>query len=413
MENNREIDMSLWRFGIIRPLLHRTANDVSLCDMLEIRSENRFIRPDSVNVKLSPETIRKWLYRYNHGGLQALADKDRSNKGRHDVPASIQNAMVELRGDHPRWTLALLMENLVENGVWGGKRPSRSVLYRYARAHNLMRDPHLAPSKGRRTFQFEHFGQLWTADFMHGPKLNVGRKKRKCYLHVIIDDSTRYVVSGRFYLSENVESLIRELMIATRRFGLCQRFYADNGAVYSSRHLKIVCARLGMSLVHAPPCRPEGRSKVEYFFRSVRERFLAKQRFTDLEEMNQAFARYLEDYHNRIHLTLECIPMQKRLGGKSVCRHLPEVFDIKALFRYERRYRVYKDGIVRLKRENFEVPGCLPGTRVNIYYMPWDLSCIYYGDEMQPAVEVSKVANAHSYDHPNHRHTKEIRDERV
>jgi hypothetical protein len=218
MENNPEIEMSVWRFGIISPLLHRTANEFSLCDMLEVQSENWFVRPDGVKIKLSPETIRKWLYRYNHGGLQALADQTRSNKGCHAVPASIRDAMAALRGEHPRWTLALLLETLVEKGVWDGKTPSRSVLYRYARAHNLMRDPHLASPKNRRTFQFEHFGQLWTADFMHGPKLQVGRKKRKSYLHVIIDDSTRYVVSGRFYLAENVESLIRELMTATRRF---------------------------------------------------------------------------------------------------------------------------------------------------------------------------------------------------
>jgi len=404
MENNPKIDMGLWRYGIISPLLHRTANHLSLREMLENQMHEFFARPDGVSVSLSPETIRKWLYRYNHGGLEALADKPRSNKGRHDVPASIQDAMTELRGEHPRWTLALLMESMVESGVWDGKRPSRSVLYRYARAHNLMRDPHLAPLKGRRTFQFEHFGQLWIADFMHGPKLKIGRTKRKCYLHVIIDDSTRYVVSGRFYLSENVESLIRELMTATRRFGLCEKFYVDNGAAYSSRQLKMVCARLGMSLVHTPPYRPEGRSKVERYFRSVRERFLAKQRFTTLDDMNRAFALYLEDYHNRIHSTLECTPMQKRLRGNSVCRHLPELYNIEALFRYERRCRVYKDGTVRLKKKDFEVPGCLPGSRVNIYYMPWDLSCIYYGDEMQPAVEVNKVANAHRYDHPNHAH---------
>jgi len=413
MDSDPKLDMGLWRYGIISPLLHRTANDLSLREMLENLKTWQYIRPDGMGIALSPETIRKWLYRYNHGGLPALTDKTRSDKGRHDVPASIRDTMFTLRGEHPRWTLALLLETLVERGIWDGKRPSRSVLYRYARAHNLMRDPHLVPPKGRRTFQFEFFGELWTADFMHGPKLKVGRKKRKCYLHVIIDDSSRYVVSGKFYLSEGAESLIHELMTATRRFGICRRFYADNGAAYNSRHLKIVCARLGMSLVHTPPYKPEGRSKVERFFRSVRERFLAKQRFTTLDEMNRAFARYLEDYHNRIHSTLACTPMQKRLSGKSVCRHLPEVFDIDALFRFERRCRVYRDGTIRLKKRDFEVPGCLPNSRVKIYFMPWDLSRIYYGDEMQPAKEVDKLANAHRFDHPNHIRTKEVSDEKA
>jgi len=35
---------------------------------------------------------------------------------------------------------------------------------------------------------------MWTADFMHGPKQWAANKKHKSYLHVIIDDCTRYVV---------------------------------------------------------------------------------------------------------------------------------------------------------------------------------------------------------------------------
>lgn len=405
----KPIEMSLWRFGIISPLLHRTANDASLCHLLENQSQNKYIRPDGVAVRLSPETIRKWLYRYNHGGLKALDNRIRSDKGRHAVPKAIGDAMADLRKEHPRWTLALLLDALIEKDLWDGKKPCRSVLYRYARARNLMRDPHLAGCENRRSFQFEYFGELWIADFMHGPKLKYNRKKRKTYLHIIIDDSTRYVVSGRFYMAENVESLIKELMTATRRFGLGQRLYTDNGAAYASRHLKIVCARLGMHLTHTPPYKPQGRSKVERFFRTVRERFLAKEQFFNLDTMNKAFAVYLEDYHNRIHSTLKSTPMQKRLSSKSVCRRLPEIVDIEALFRYQRRCRVYNDGTIRLKKRSFEVPGCLPGTRTTVYYMPWDLSRVYYGDEMQPAVQVDRIKNAHRYDHPNFVQPKETK----
>jgi putative transposase len=45
-------------------------------------------------------SIRKWLYRFNHGGLDALCDKQRSDKGIRDVPATIADAMFELRRKH-------------------------------------------------------------------------------------------------------------------------------------------------------------------------------------------------------------------------------------------------------------------------------------------------------------------------
>lgn len=408
MEDDRQMELALWRYGIISPLLHRSANDVQLYDLLSILAQNSYIRPgDGRHVTMSAEAIRKWLYRYNHGGLSALADKQRSDKGIHDVPQPLADAMFELRKEHPRWTLALLLQELVELKLWDETHPSRSTLYRFARAHNLMRDPHLNTVETVRPFAFDNFGQMWTADFMHGPKLWADNKKKKSYLHVIIDDATRYVVSGRFYQSEATQSLIAELMTATRRHGIAQRLYTDNGAAYNSRHLKIVCANLGMLQPHSPPKRPQGRGKVERFFRTVRDQFLAKQRFKTFDEINAAFSLYLQDYHHRLHSTLACTPMQKRLSVDSVCKKVPEVVEIESLFRLKRRCKVYNDGTIRLAKKAYEVPGCLPGSRVTIFYMPWDLSRIYYGDHMRLAKKVDLTANAYRFEHPNFAHTKE------
>lgn len=412
MEHDRQMDLALWRYGIISPLLHRDANDVYLCDLLHILSENSYIHPiDGRHISVSAEAIRKWFYRYNHGGLTALADKQRSDKGQHNVPQALADAMGKLRKDHPRWTLALLLRQLVEHKLWDETTPSRSVLYRFARANNLMRNPLLNPAQILRPFSYDKFGQMWTADFMHGPKLWAAKKKKKSYLHVIIDDATRYVVSGHFYLSESTQTLIQELMGATRRFGIAQGLYTDNGSAYNSRHLKIVCANLGMRQPHSPPRRPQGRAKVERFFRTVKDQFLAKQNFKDIDQINLAFDQYLQDYHNSKHSTLDCSPMQKRLSVDSVCRHIPEVVDIQALFRTQHRCKVYNDGTIRLKKKAFEVPGCLPGTQVTVHFMPWDLSRIYYGDDMQPAKAVNLSANAHRFEHPNFTHTKEADDE--
>jgi len=402
MEDDRQMDLALWRYGIISPLLHRDANDLQLREMLTVVSESRYIHPyDGRYLTISAEAIRKWLYRFNHGGLKALCDKQRSDKGTHDVPASIADTMVELRIAHPRWTLALMLRELVALNLWDETRPSRSTLYRFARDHNLMRDPHLTTVEVLRPFEFERFGQMWIADFMHGPKLYEDKKKRKSYLHVIIDDCTRFVVSGRFYPSESVQSLILELMTAIRRHGICHRLYTDNGSAYNSRHLKIVCANLSMQQPHTPAGRPQGRAKVERFFRTVRDQFLAKRRYKTFDEINTAFIGYLNDYHHRVHSTLSCSPMQKRLGVESVCQQVPEVADIKSLFRLQRRCRVYNDGTIRLKKKAFEVPGSLPGSRVSIYYMPWDLSRIYYGDDLKLAKPVDLTANAYRFDNAN------------
>ena len=101
--------------------------------------------------------------------------------------------------------------------------------------------------------------------------------------------------------------------------------------------------------------------------------------------MNVALAAWLAEYHQRPHRTLKCPPLQKRLELDNVCRSVPEVADLEALFRMEKRCRVYKDGVIRLKNRPFEVPGRRPGERVTVYYKPWDLSRVYYGDDMRLA----------------------------
>ncbi len=389
----------LWRFGIIAPLLHRESGAITQNALLNNLAKQVWLYPDGTSVSLSPETLRKWLYRFQHGGLPALANQTRSDKGCFQVPGKLVDGLHEERLEHPRWSTQLILEKMLERKLWDGESPSRSAIYRFVKAHNLGRDPHLKPQPVR-AFAYDAFGELWGADFMHGPKIRVGRNKRKTYLHMIMDDSSRYVVKGAFLFSEGVESLIGELETAIRRFGLPHRFYVDNGSAYSSHYLRIVCARLGIQLIHTPPYRPQGRGKEERFFRTVRDRFLALGDFTSLEALNSAFQEWLSQYHQRKHRTLGCSPLQRRLQSRQAIRKLPEVAKTDALFRMEKRCRVYNDGTIRLKKRVFEVPLCPPNSRVTVYFLPWDLTQVYYGDNLELARPLDVHANAKRFDHP-------------
>jgi putative transposase len=399
-QNDEKFELALWRYGIISPLLHRDANSLPAGELLDQASWQKYVHPNGSHISLSAETLRKWLYRYLRCGLPGLKGKTRSDKGKDQIPDAIRVAMAAMREEHPRWTTARMIKELAKTGTWNGRKPSRSALYRFVKAHNLQRDPHIHPKQNVRPFAFDHFGQLWIADFLHGPKLFDGKKKYKTYLHVILDDSSRYIVHGGFYLTESVEPLIYDLMGAVRRFGIPQRFYTDNGSAYVSRHLKILCARNGIDLVHTPPFVPQGRGKVERFFRTVRDQFLCD-RFKTVNQVNNAFNIWVSQYHETLHSSLKCSPLQKRLQVENVCRALPPTIDIDALFRMEKRCRVYNDCTIHFKKIRYEVPGCLPGSRVTIYYMPWDRTCIYYGNEMKKARILDPGANARRFEHPN------------
>lgn len=396
--STKQQDQALWRYGIISRLLHRDPEGRSQVDVLEELAAKRWVSPDGSRRRWSVETLRKWLYRFQTGGLPALADQDRSRGTQ--IPKPLVDTLFQQRQHHPRWTTQRLLEACLQQGIWDGRSPSQATLYRFIKQHQLGRDPHRQPAPSR-AFHFACFGQLWMADFLHGPRLREGRRRFKTYLHAILDDHSRYVVAASFSTHERIEAVITGLMTAVRRHGIPERFYVDNGAAYASRHLKILCARLGMQLIHTPPYRPQGRGKVERWFKTVRDQFLTDQAFASLDDLNQRFQTWLARYHESLHQTLGCSPLKKRLASPSRCREVPAVADIEALFRMERRCRVYKDGTIRLFRQTFEVAGCMPHSRVTVYFMPWDLDQVFYGKDMVPARKIDRHANAHRFQSPS------------
>lgn len=393
-------DLAVWRYGIISALLHRTEDEGTLDSGLQQLACRSFRRLDGRTASFSPETLRKWLYRYRHGGLPALGDMPKSNRGTHaSVPKKLVDRLHELRQEHPRWTVARMLNKLVEEALWDRKTPSQATLYRFAGTVNLHRDPHQVQHTPAKPFAYQDFGQLWSADFLHGPKIRIKGKKRKTYLHAIIDDASRYVVRAGFFLAEDTEVLMKELMIAIRQHGIPIRFYTDNGACYASRHLKFVCANLGIHLIHTPPGKPRGRGKVERYFRSVRDGYLEGEKppAHTLTGINEGFHKWLSLYHKRIHTSLGCSPLQKRLSRPSCCRQLPETVDIEPLFRMKRRCRVYLNNTIRFKKRVFEVPDALPGERLDIWFMPWEPDIVWYGAEMKPAKQANLIQNAQNY----------------
>jgi len=406
-KSNDFSEIALWRFAIIGSLIHGNLTGSTMQDCLQKIAAIEYRDPGNRLVKMVPDTLRKWLSRYNSNGIAGLEDKERSDKGQTLVPKNITDEIRKLRQENPRWTLAILFKKLRIAKIWNGLRPSIAALYRFAKVSNLGRSDTKDPGIYR-AFAFDHFGQLWIADFLHGPKLRFGKEKRKVYLHAILDDATRFIVSADFFISEGAEPMMSELKNAIRRHGLPLLFYSDNGSAYKSNCLKVVGARLKIGTPHSPPYRPQGRAKIERFFRTVRQQFLNVQNFQTFEEIRTAFQIWLAEYHQGNHNGIGCSPLQKRMQVKSVCRALPELADIDPLFYMERRCMVQKTGIIQLKKRRYEVPkNFLPGTRVKIYYDNENLARVFIGPDYIPALPLDLSKNARRFEFPAHNTKKE------
>jgi transposase InsO family protein len=140
------------------------------------------------------------------------------------------------------------------------------------------------------------------SDVRHGPKVKDGTRLRKTYLIAFLDDATRLVPHAAFALSEGAVAYLTMLEQAVRKRGIPKRLYVDNGAAFRSKHLALVCAKLGIALIHARPYSPQGKGKMERWFRTTRMQFLptlADPARMTLEELNRALAGWVEgEYHH-------------------------------------------------------------------------------------------------------------------
>jgi putative transposase len=232
-------------------------------------------------------------------------------------------------------------------------RPAETTIRRFIRANGLRALAH-QKKRERRAFAKRFANQLWALDFMHGPK--IGNIKTK--LLAAIDDASRYIVLGRFLGSELFVDLAPVLRDAFERHGLPDALYADNGSAFSCSDLSLVCARLGIALIHSKPYDPESRGKIERFFRTLRARFLEAvdpAALESLEALNHAFDDWLDsDYHRRVHSGIGQTPLacflQTYAPRRWVARQKLDLIFYRTITR-----KVRKDCTVSINGSRYEV----------------------------------------------------------
>ena len=209
------------------------------------------------------------------------------------------------------------------------------------------------------------------SDVMYGPRIQVGARVRRTYLIALIDDATRVVPHAQFMLSEGAVAYLGVLEQALRRRGIPKRLYVDNGAAFRSHQLALVCAKLGIALIHAKPYTPQGKGKMERWFRTVRMQFLpllAAEQLASVEAMTRALAAWVEgEYHLAPHRGLGDETPADKWSRTSEAIRMPGA-DLADHFLSEQKRSVQKDRTVTLDGVAFEVDAALVGERVTLRY---------------------------------------------
>ena len=206
---------------------------------------------------------------------------------------------------------------------------------------------------------------------------------------------------AQFYFTEGLDALLDCLRQAVSARGLPLRLYVDNAKVYRSGQLASIAASLGILVVHTPPYQPQGRGKIERWFRTVRDQFLAnldRQHPLTLEELNSRLWRWIDrHYHRCPHSALGSTPLLRWQRDIEKIRQIPPATDVRRLFFHRVLRLVRRDSTFRLHSQLYEAPAHLAGQRPEIRFDPLDLSQVelYLDGKLQgQARPVDPVVNA-------------------
>jgi transposase InsO family protein len=348
-------------------------------------------------------TIQSWYSRFQKHGVTVMENRPRSDKGKirkvvlEDVLEAIQKVRPKTHGKSP--TLALLYRLCIEAGLLTRSQIAPNTFRRVVKRYELLKPEQECSHKLRLAFAKAHANEMWQADTLYGPYVQHISSPVQTRLIAFLDDASRVCCHGQFFLSENVDTLIESLRAAFYKRGVPHALYVDNGSIYASKEIIQICARLGCLLHHTPVRDGAAKGKIERFFRTVRDQFLARQLdLSSLEALNRQFTHWVEEQYNaQTHSVLGISPLDRFALDRKWLRFLPPNEANDELFFVEEDRQVRADNTFSFKSLRFEAPRHLPDRTIQIRFQrsqPTSRVVVYYkGERMGEARLLDAVAN--------------------
>jgi putative transposase len=397
-------EIAIFRHGLIGQICARDLAHGELAEALRTLSTERVRPPGSACTRtFAVPTLERWLYAYRKRGLEGLCPRPRRDRGRgRDLDPALRKLLCDIRREHPDASVLLILRTLRADGRLSDE-VSASTVRRLYRQEGLDKIPQ-RDGKGPTTrlkWQAERPDALWHGDVCHGPTLLIAGRRIPVRIHALLDDASRFIVVISVESDEKEETMLRLLVGALRLYGVPDALYLDNGATYRGDALRLCCARLGISLLHARPYDPQARGKMERFWRTLRENVLDHLgAVVSLEDIAARIQAFLDvHYHAAPHAGLMgrapgivYAPGQREIDALSESR-LREALTIR------QRRRVHRDTTVSVRGQLFELDhGYLAGRLVTVAYCLLDeppAPVVEHEGQRIPLRPVNPVHNAH------------------
>lgn len=201
MDDDKEMQVALFKFGLISQLLHVKEGD-DLSAMINKLSEGEYQIPFTRKTKISAKSIKRYLETYKQQKFEGLKRKERNDKNKPKVLSdALFKLVLDLKRENPRRSVRHIIEIIKRDPLYANEKITERTLSRILKNNDLTRKT-LIPQKIRRSFEMEHINDLWQTDCMDG--LFIKKEKKKTHLIAFIDDYSRLITHAQFYFDEKL-----------------------------------------------------------------------------------------------------------------------------------------------------------------------------------------------------------------
>lgn len=241
----------------------------------------------------------KWVSRFAAGGIDGLKDQSRAP---HDHPNAVepclQQRIVQLRGEHPRWGPRKLQVLLQRQQT---QVPAVSTIGQILKRAGLCvprRRVRHAPASAP-LGSCNASNRVWCADFKGWFRTGDGAR---CDPLTISDGFSRYLLRCQAMSDMGTEAARRVFEATFRQYGLPEAIRTDNGSPFASvgvaglSRLSVWWVRLGIGLQRIEPGKPQQNGRHERMHLTLKQE-TASPPAASLRRQQDLFDRFCQEFN--------------------------------------------------------------------------------------------------------------------